>query len=70
MKKVILTLFAFLCLPIITFAKDVNYDIEQYYIDAKILENGDVQVSELFLIDGSLNGYEMNLSYTLSLIHI
>lgn len=64
MKKVILILSAFLCLPIIAFANDVNYDIEQYYIDAKILENGDVQVSELFLIDGNLNGYEMNLSYT------
>ena len=49
--------------PIISLAADVDYDIEQYYIDAKILENGDVDVSEIFVVDGTFNGYNMNLSY-------
>ena len=48
MKKVLLSLLVFLLLPICALAADVNYDIESYYIDAKILENGDVEVSELF----------------------
>lgn len=64
MKKVLLSLLVFLLLPICALAADVNYDIESYYIDAKILENGDVEVSELFLVDGTLNGYEMNLAYS------
>lgn len=64
MKKVLLSLLVFLLLPISALAADVNYDIESYYIDAKILENGDVEVSELFLVDGTLNGYEMNLAYS------
>lgn len=66
MKKLILVLFAFLCLPIISLASEVNYDIEQYYIDANILTNGDVEVSELFLVSGTLNGYEMNLAFASS----
>lgn len=53
----------FLLFPIISLAADVDYDIEQYYIDAKILENGDVDVSEIFVVDGTFNGYNMNLSY-------
>ena len=53
----------FLLFPIISLASDVDYDIEQYYIDAKILENGDVDVSEIFVVDGTFNGYNMNLSY-------
>ena len=64
MKKLIFSLLVFLIMPIITLASDVNYDIESYYIDVKILENGNVDVSELFLIDGTLNGYEMNLAYS------
>ena len=53
----------FLLFLIISVAADVDYDIEQYYIDAKILENGDVDVSEIFVVDGTFNGYNMNLSY-------
>ena len=53
----------FLLFPIISLSADVDYDIEQYYIDAKILENGDVDVSEIFVVDGTFNGYNMNLSY-------
>ena len=64
MKKLIFSLLLFLIIPIVTLASDVDYDIESYYIDANILENGDVEVSEIFLVDGTLNGYEMNLAYS------
>ncbi len=66
MKKLIFSLLVFLILPIVTLASDVDYDIESYYIDAYIQTNGDVKVSEIFLVDGTLNGYEMNLSYVSS----
>ena len=61
--KFFLRQVSFLRFPIISLAADVDYDIEQYYIDAKILENGDVDVSEIFVVDGTFNGYNMNLSY-------
>ena len=66
MKKLIFSLLLFLMLPIITMASEVNYIINGYYIDVNILENGDAEVSEIFMVDGSLNGYEMNLFYTSS----
>ena len=65
MKKLIFSLLLFLMLPIITMASEVNYIINGYYIDVNILENGDAEVSEIFLVDGTLNGYEMNLFYTI-----
>lgn len=46
--------------PIISQA--ASNDIEQYYINAEIREDGDVYVEEIFLIDDDINGYEMNLS--------
>lgn len=63
MKKLIFGLLIFLYFPIVSLAIEVDYDIEQFYIDVEILENGNASVSELFVVDGSLNGYEMNLSY-------
>ena len=50
----------FLLFPTISLA--VSYDIEGYYINAEVLENGDVSVEEIFLVDGTMNGYELNLS--------
>ena len=70
MKKILFSLFVFLCFPIITLAAD--YTIESYIIDVNILENGDAEVSEIFLVNGSLiNGYKMNLFYesTASSLH-
>lgn len=61
MKKILFSLFIFLCFPQFTLA--VDYTIESYIIDVNILESGDALVSEIFLINGSLNGYEMNLFY-------
>ena len=60
MKKIILSLILFLFFPIISQA--ASNDIEQYYINAEIREDGDVYVEEIFLIDDDINGYEMNLS--------
>ena len=60
MKKIIYSLFLFLLFPTISLA--VSYDIEGYYINAEVLENGDVSVEEIFLVDGTMNGYELNLS--------
>lgn len=62
MKKILFIFITFLAFPLFCIA--VDYDIEQYYINAEVQENGDVYVEELFLIDGTLNGYEMNLTYT------
>ena len=60
MKKIIYSLFLFLLFPMVSLA--VSYDIEEYYINAEVLENGDVSVEEIFLVDGTMNGYELNLS--------
>ena len=60
MKKIIYSLFLFLLFPMVSLA--VSYDIEEYYINAEVLENGDVSVEEIFLVDGTMNGYEFNLS--------
>ena len=61
MKKILFVLFIFLFFPIITLAD--NYTIESYIIDVDVLENGDAEVSEIVLINGSLDYYTMNLYY-------
>lgn len=61
MKKIILFLLCFLFFPITIFA--IDYDIEHFYIDATVLSNGDMDVSELIVLDGSFNGYERDLIY-------
>ena len=52
--------FSFLIFTIISIA--ASYNIEGYYINVEVLENGDVEVEEIFLVDGTMNGYEINLS--------
>ncbi len=61
MKKILLLLF---CLFPIVVNADVRYDITDYYIESYILENGDLQVKELFVLDGTFNGYERDIIYT------
>ena len=61
MKKIILLIFVFCFSPLIV--KGVDYDIKQYYIKADVLENGDMEVSELILMDGTFNGYERDIIY-------
>ena len=69
MKKLLVFLIL-LIVPVFVYADTVDYDITNYYIDADILENGDLRVKELIVLDGSFNGYEREIAYTNSkLIH-
>ena len=61
MKKIIFILIMFLIFPL--FSAAVDYDIEQFYINAEVQENGDMKVSELILLDGTFNGYERDIKY-------
>jgi uncharacterized membrane protein len=63
MKKILFTLITFLLLPIVTYASDISYDITNYYINADILENGDLKVTELIVMDGTFNGYIRDIVY-------
>lgn len=64
MKKTILILLSLLFfIPLIVQADTVDYDIKHYYINANILENGDVEVTELLVLKGSFNGYVRDIVY-------
>ena len=56
MKKFIL--FLFLILPFY-----VNATVENYYMEATVLNNGDVKVREIFGLDGTYNGFDRELYY-------
>lgn len=43
MKKILIAIITFLCLPIYCLAAD--YDIKHFYIDATLKENGDMDVA-------------------------
>lgn len=62
MKKWILAILTFLIFPFLVRA-DVDYDIDHYYIDAVILNNGDVEVKEALYLDGEFNGYIRDILY-------
>ena len=62
MKKIIV-FFLFLMWPTAVWGRNVNYDVTDVYIDATILTNGDLQVKELIVLDGTFNGYERDLVY-------
>lgn len=64
MRKLLLVLFSIFLLPLTVNA--VDYDIKHLYVDAQVLGNGDMDVSELFVLDGSFNGYERDILYTSS----
>lgn len=53
MKKILFLLLFIPCL--------VNATITDYYMEATILENGDVSVKEAFTLDGTFNGFEREL---------
>lgn len=64
MKKMIITMLTiFLFIPLIIQADTVDYDIKQYYINADILENGDMEITELLVLKGSFNGYVRDIVY-------
>ena len=50
MKKLLLILI--LMIPITVHA--VNYDIDDLFVDAEILENGDMKVRELIVLTGTI----------------
>lgn len=56
MKKIFWIVIMLFCLPLVVHA--IDYDISNYYIDATLKENGDMDVKELIVLDGTFNGYE------------
>lgn len=56
MKKIIL--FLLLLIPFY-----VNATIENYYMEATVLNTGDIKVREVFGLDGTYNGFERELYY-------
>lgn len=42
---------------------DVYYDVKSLYIDAKIRNNGDIDVKELISLNGTFNGYEREINF-------
>jgi len=62
MKKIYCFLLL-LCFPFLVSAATVKYDVEQFLVDAQILENGDMFVQELLLLDGTFNGYIRDITY-------
>ena len=65
MKKVILLIISFFTFTTVTFAKveDVNYDIKDYIVDARIDISGNMIVKEVIEVKGSYNGYIRDLVY-------
>ena len=61
MKQILSSILLFFLFPIISLA--ISYDIDQYYINAQVLENGDMQVAEIILLNGTFNGYERDILY-------
>lgn len=64
MKKKYLILFIFIILLLPVKVLSSNQDIiNNYYIQADVLENGDLLVRELFVLDGQYNGYERIINF-------
>lgn len=65
MKKVILLIISFFTFTTVTFAKveDVNYDIKDYIVEARIDISGNMVVKEVIEVKGSYNGYIRDLAY-------
>lgn len=62
MKKFLLFI-VLLLFPLTINAEDIEYDITDYYIKANILNNGDLEVNELIVLDGTFNGYEREVAF-------
>lgn len=67
MKKILILITFFLLIPLVK-AIEVDYKITNYFANYQIQNNGDVFVKEVFIIDGSLNGFERRLLYQNSLL--
>ena len=61
MKKIIYKVLFFM---ILLFPFVVNaYGIDNFYINAVVLEDGDLLVEEYFEVNGEYNGYERIINY-------
>lgn len=60
MKKLKLLLFT---LMLLIPCKVFGYGINNYYINATILDNGDLEVEEYFEMNGTYNGFERKINY-------
>lgn len=65
MKKFFLGLFIFLIAPFMVEA--IDYDITDFAVKAYIKPNGDVEVNEIIVLNGTFNGYERDLDFRPSL---
>lgn len=63
MKKIVFSIVTFLFLIIPINALAYEEGITSYYIDATVLDNGDVNVKELIVLNGSFNGFERIINY-------
>ena len=64
MKKIItILIFLLLFIPNIINASNVDYDIVRYYINADISTNGNLEVTELIVLNGTFNGYIRDIVY-------
>ncbi len=66
MKKIIYTIFILLMFPVTVNA--ANYKITDQLIKAEILDNGNVNITELIVMNGIFNGYEKTLRYANDLV--
>ena len=60
MKKLLFILF--LLITIKVYAMEVDYTIEGFYVDATVLENGDMLVKEAIVQKGYFNGYRREIT--------
>lgn len=64
MKKIFIFLLSlFICLPIANAVSDVNYDVKEILIDSTLDKEGNLNVKEIIVLDGSFNGYIRDLVY-------
>lgn len=62
-KIIIIILSLFLSIPLFVDASAVDYKIKHYYINADIVESGNLEVTELIVLKGSFNGYIRDIVY-------
>ena len=63
MKKIYFGLILFILVLFPIKADALKEGITNYYIDATVLENGDMHVKELFILNGSFNGFERIINF-------
>lgn len=63
MKRIFLLFVMMLFIPISISASEVDYEITNYYIEADVLQNGNMEVTELIVLDGTFNGYIRDIKY-------